>query len=56
MVFVPCLSRFEGEAPRLGEPLLDEYLRFVAARARPNTVLAQRRCPACSTIWRPAVW
>jgi integrase/recombinase XerD len=30
-----------GEAPRLGEPLLDEYLRFVAARARPNTVLAQ---------------
>jgi integrase/recombinase XerD len=41
MVFVPCLSRFEGEAPRLGEPLLDEYLRFVAARARPNTVLAQ---------------
>jgi integrase/recombinase XerD len=41
MVFVPCLSCFEGEAPRLGEPLLDEYLRFVAARARPNTVLAQ---------------
>jgi hypothetical protein len=41
MVFVPCLSRFEGKAPRLGEPLLDEYLRFVAARARPNTVLAQ---------------
>jgi len=25
----------------LGEPLLNEYLRFVAARARPNTVLAQ---------------
>jgi integrase/recombinase XerD len=41
MVFVPCLSCFEGEAPRLGEPLLDEYLPFVAARARPNTVLAQ---------------
>jgi integrase/recombinase XerD len=41
MVFVPCLSRVQGEAPRLGEPLLDEYLRFVAARARPNTVLAQ---------------
>jgi integrase/recombinase XerD len=41
MVFVPCLSRVEGDAPRLGEPLLDEYLRFVAARARPNTVLAQ---------------
>src|SRR5215207_11056084 len=41
MVFVPCLSRVQGEAPRLGEPLLNEYLRFVAARARPNTVLAQ---------------
>ena len=41
MVFVPCLSRVQGEAPQLGEPLLDEYLRFVAARARPNTVLAQ---------------
>jgi integrase/recombinase XerD len=41
MVFVPCLSRVDGESPRLGEPLLDEYLRFVAARARPNTVLAQ---------------
>jgi integrase/recombinase XerD len=41
MVFVPCLVRSETGAPRLGEPLLDEYLRFVAARARPNTVLAQ---------------
>jgi integrase/recombinase XerD len=41
MMFVPCLSRVEGEASRLGEPLLDEYLRFVAARARPNTVFAQ---------------
>lgn len=41
MVFVPCLARLEGGAPGLGEPLLDEYLRFVAARARPNTVLAQ---------------
>ena len=40
-MFVPCLSHVEGKAPRLGEPLLDEYLRFVAARARPNTVLAQ---------------
>lgn len=27
--------------PRLGDPLLDEYLGFVAARARHNTVLAQ---------------
>ena len=26
--------------PRLGHPLLDDYLRLVAARARPNTVLA----------------
>jgi site-specific recombinase XerD len=25
---------------RLGVPVLDDYLRFVAARARPNTVLA----------------
>ena len=41
MVFVPCLLRSDGEAPRLGEPLLDEYLRFVAARCRPNTLLAQ---------------
>jgi integrase/recombinase XerD len=41
MMFVPCLSRVEGEPSRLGEPLLDEYLRFVAARARPNTVFAQ---------------
>jgi integrase/recombinase XerD len=30
-----------GEVPRLGDPLLDEYLRFVAARARPNTLAAQ---------------
>ncbi len=29
------------EFRRLGEPLLDEYLRFVAARCRPNTLLAQ---------------
>ncbi len=41
MVFVPCLVRSEEGIPRLGETLLDEYLRFVAARARPNTVLAQ---------------
>jgi hypothetical protein len=25
---------------RLGVPILDDYLRFVAARVRPNTVLA----------------
>jgi integrase/recombinase XerD len=39
--FVPCLQRSGGEAPRLGEALVDEYLRFVAARCRPNTLLAQ---------------
>lgn len=39
--FVPVLVRPPGEIPRLGEPLLDEYLRFVAARARTNTLLAQ---------------
>jgi integrase len=41
MVFVPCLQRADDGVPRLGEPLLDEYLRFVAARCRPNTLLAQ---------------
>src|SRR6476620_2719489 len=41
MVFVLCLQRSVDEVPRLGEPLLDEYLRFVAARCRPNTLLAQ---------------
>jgi integrase/recombinase XerD len=38
-----CLIRSfpAGEPPvRLGVPLLDEYLRFVAGRCRPNTVLA----------------
>lgn len=29
-----------GPPVRLGVPLLDEYLRFVAGRCRPNTVLA----------------
>ena len=29
-----------GVEVRLGHPLLDDYLRFVAARCRPNTVLA----------------
>ena len=29
-----------GNAPCVGHPLLDDYLRFVAARARPNTALA----------------
>ncbi len=39
--FVPVLVHLSGEVPRLGEPLVDEYLRFVAARARANTLLAQ---------------
>ncbi len=43
-VFDPCLVRSVspgGELRvRLGVPLLDEYLEFVAARCRPNTVLA----------------
>lgn len=43
MGFVPCLVRGSGEGVgliRLGHPLLDAYLELVAARARPNTVLA----------------
>jgi len=43
-VFVPCLIRHqrgpELAAITLGHPLLDEYLAFVAARARINTWLA----------------
>jgi site-specific recombinase XerD len=42
VVFVPCLvvaSHHDG-APRLGHQLLDDYLAMVAARCRPNTVLA----------------
>ena len=42
-MFVPCLVRASlggGDAPRLGHPLLDDYLDMVAARARPNTALA----------------
>lgn len=42
--FVPCLIRHhrgtELAAITLGHPLLDEYLAFVAARARTNTWLA----------------
>jgi integrase/recombinase XerD len=40
----PCLSRSTNSCGevlvRVGVPVLDDYLRFVAARARPNTVLA----------------
>ena len=39
-----CLTAWSGSGDaagvRLGEPLLDAYLEFVAARCRPNTVLA----------------
>ena len=44
MEFMPCLVRSteDGGIPviRLGHPLLDDYLAFVAARARANTWLA----------------
>lgn len=44
MKFMPCLVRStaDGGIPviRLGYPLLDEYLAFVAARAQANTWLA----------------
>ena len=40
----PCLTRSvaggEVRSIRLGHPLLDDYLEFVGARARPNTWLA----------------
>jgi integrase/recombinase XerD len=39
-----CLTRSRdaagGVVARLGVPLLDEYLEFLAGRCRPNTVLA----------------
>ena len=39
----PCLNPSAGAVvpDRLGDPLLDEYLRFTAARVRPNTLIAQ---------------
>lgn len=39
--FTPCLVSSTGSAPSLGDPLVDEYLRFTAARVRPNTLTAQ---------------
>jgi integrase/recombinase XerD len=43
-VMVPCLMKtMSGGQVRsiaLGHPLLDDYLEFVAARARPNTLIA----------------
>ena len=45
VVFSPSFDRFgDGagrELVRLGHPLVDGYLELVAARARPNTLLAQ---------------
>jgi integrase/recombinase XerD len=42
--FDPCLVRSStgdgGEVVRVGHPLLDAFLELVAARSRPNTVLA----------------
>jgi len=44
MRWSPCLIRSDPDAGppelRLGDPLVDGYLEFVAARCRPNTVLA----------------
>lgn len=43
MSFDPCVlpaHRPPDEVPRLGHPVLDRYLQFVAARCRHNTVLA----------------
>jgi site-specific recombinase XerD len=45
VAFSPVLDRFEDAAGRelirLGHPIVDAYLELVAARARPNTLLAQ---------------
>jgi site-specific recombinase XerD len=37
---MPCLVRAGEAPPSLGHPLLDDYLRFVKARVRPNSLLA----------------
>lgn len=39
--FTPCLVSARGSTPSLGDPLVDEYLTFTAARVRPNTLTAQ---------------
>ena len=36
--FTPCLVSSGGSTPSLGDPLVDEYLAFTAARVRPNTL------------------
>jgi integrase/recombinase XerD len=44
MTDFPCLVRSVGRSGearyRLGDPLVDRYLEFVAGRARPNTLRA----------------
>jgi hypothetical protein len=44
MTDFPCLERWAGRSGearyRLGDPLVDRYLEFVAGRARPNTLRA----------------
>ena len=42
MDWMPCLipPTSTEDVPSLGQPDVDDYLRFVAARARPNTLLA----------------
>ena len=44
MSWFPCLVRSATPAGRvrlqLGHPVVDDYLEFLAARCRPNTVLA----------------
>ena len=44
MLWIPCLVRSTGPdgevRASLGDPLVDDYLEFVAARSRPNTLLA----------------
>ena len=39
--FTPCKHSSVVGVPTLGDPLVDEYLRFTAARVRPNTLTAQ---------------
>jgi integrase/recombinase XerD len=38
--WLPCLVLSVDAAPSLGHPVLDDYLRFVKARVRPNSLLA----------------
>ena len=38
--WMPCLIHRVDAAPSLGHPVLDDYLRFVKARVRPNSLLA----------------